>query len=61
VGGRLRQTADWLLEMTEAAGIEVILCKYPPPPGFDNSTEYYPQYSVTHQVSVNASWQMLAG
>ncbi len=45
------QTADWLLDMTEAAGIEVILCKYPPPPGFDNVTEYYPQYSATHQVS----------
>jgi fumarate reductase flavoprotein subunit len=45
------QTADWLLDMTEAAGVEVILCKYPPPPGFDNSTENYPQYSATHQVS----------
>ena len=45
------ETADWLLDMTEAAGVEVIICKYPPPPGFDNATEYYPQYSVTHQVS----------
>jgi fumarate reductase flavoprotein subunit len=44
------QTADWLLDMTEAAGIEVIICKYPPPPGFDNASEYYHQYSATHQV-----------
>lgn len=45
------ETADWLLDMTEAAKIEVIICKYPPPQYFDNATEYYPQYSVTHQVS----------
>jgi fumarate reductase flavoprotein subunit len=45
------QTADWLLDMLDAAGVEMIICKYPPPPGFDNATEYYPQYSVTHQVS----------
>jgi fumarate reductase flavoprotein subunit len=45
------QTADWLFNMTDAAGIDVIVCKYPPPPDFDNATEYYPQYSVTHQVS----------
>jgi fumarate reductase flavoprotein subunit len=45
------ETADWLLDMTESAGVEVIICKYPPPPGFDNASEYYPQYSVTHQVS----------
>jgi fumarate reductase flavoprotein subunit len=45
------KTADWLMDMTDAAGIEVIICKYPPPPAFDNVTEYYPQYSVTHQFS----------
>jgi hypothetical protein len=43
------KTADWLMDMTDAAGLEVIICKYPPPPAFDNTTEYYPQYSVTHQ------------
>jgi fumarate reductase flavoprotein subunit len=43
------QTADWLMEMTDAAGLDVIVCQYPPPPAFNNSTEYYPQYSVTHQ------------
>jgi fumarate reductase flavoprotein subunit len=45
------QTADWLLDMMEAGGVDMFICKYPPPPGFDNSREYYPQYSVTHQVS----------
>jgi fumarate reductase flavoprotein subunit len=43
------KTADWLMDMTDAAGLEVIICKYPPPPAFNNATEYYPQYSVTHQ------------
>jgi fumarate reductase flavoprotein subunit len=42
------KTADWLMDMTEAAGIEVIIKQYPPPPAFDNATEYYPQYHVTH-------------
>ncbi len=45
------ETADWLLDMTDAAGVDVIICKYPPPPGFDNASEYYPEYSATHQVS----------
>jgi fumarate reductase flavoprotein subunit len=42
------KTADWLLDMTDAAGIEVIINHYPPPPAFNNATEYYPQYPVTH-------------
>ncbi len=42
------KTADWLLEMTDAAGIEVFINHFPPPPAFNNSTEYYPQYPVTH-------------
>jgi len=42
------KTADWLLDMTDAAGIELIINHYPPPPAFNNATEYYPQYSVTH-------------
>ena len=28
--------------------IEVIINHYPPPPAFNNATEYYPQYPVTH-------------
>jgi fumarate reductase flavoprotein subunit len=42
------KTADWLMDMTDAAGIEVIIKQYPPPPAFNNATEYYPQYHVTH-------------
>ena len=42
------KTADWLMDMTDTAGIEVIIKQYPPPPAFDNATEYYPQYHVTH-------------
>jgi fumarate reductase flavoprotein subunit len=42
------KTADWLLDMTEAAGIEVFVNHYPPPPAFNNALEYYPQYPVTH-------------
>ena len=43
------KTADWLLDMTDAAGLEVIIAQYPLLPAFNNATEYYPQYSVTHQ------------
>jgi fumarate reductase flavoprotein subunit len=42
------KTADWLLDMTDAAGLEVMINHYPPPPAFNNATEYYPQYPVTH-------------
>ena len=42
------KTADWLMDMTDAAGLEVIIKQFPPPPAFDKATEYYPQYEVTH-------------
>jgi fumarate reductase flavoprotein subunit len=42
------ETADWLMDMTDAAGLEVIIKQHPPPPSFNNATEYYPQYQVTH-------------
>ena len=42
------KTANWLLDMTDAASIEVFINHYPPPPAFNNSSEYYPQYPVTH-------------
>jgi len=42
------KTADWLMDMTDVAGIEVIIKQYPPPPAFNNAAEYYPQYHVTH-------------
>jgi fumarate reductase flavoprotein subunit len=43
------ETADWLMDMTDAAGLQVIIPQYPPLPAFDNATEYYPQYLTTHQ------------
>lgn len=42
------KTADWLMDMTDTAGLEVIINHYPPPPAFNNAMEYYPQYPVTH-------------
>jgi len=42
------KTADWLLDITDAAGIDVFINHYPPPPAFNNAAEYYPQYPVTH-------------
>ena len=42
------KTADWLLDMTDAAGLDVFINHYPPPPAFNNATENYPQYPVTH-------------
>jgi fumarate reductase flavoprotein subunit len=43
------KTADWLMDKTDAAGLRVIIPQYPPPPAFNNATEYYPQYPTTHQ------------
>jgi fumarate reductase flavoprotein subunit len=40
--------SDWLFDMTEAAGINFTLTGYPPPPGWDPKSEWYPQYLVTH-------------
>jgi len=42
------ETADWLMDMTDAAGLKVIISQYPPPTAFNNINEYYPQYLVTH-------------
>jgi len=41
-------TADWLLDMTDAAGLEVSIYQFPFPAAFNNANEYYPQYPVTH-------------
>ena len=43
------ESMDWLLDMTDAAGLDVWIDQYPPPPTFNNADEYYPQYHVTHQ------------
>ena len=42
-------TLDWLLDMAEPAGIKVKLDQFPPPAAFNNSNEYYPQYSTAHE------------
>jgi len=39
---------DWLMDMTDAAGIKVFILHFPPPPSFNNANEYYPQYLATH-------------
>jgi len=43
------QTIDWLMDMTEAAGIKVVLAQYPPPAAFKAADEYYPSYLTAHQ------------
>jgi fumarate reductase flavoprotein subunit len=42
------ETMDWVMNMTDAAGIEVTIDQYPPPAAFNNANEYYPQYFATH-------------
>ena len=39
---------DWLMDMTDAAGLPVSLQYCPPLVTFDNTREYYPQYLATH-------------
>jgi len=39
---------DWLMDMTEAEGIETVMYQWPQPEGFDLKTEYYPEYPVCH-------------
>lgn len=39
---------DWLLDITDAAGLAVEVQYCPPLTTFDNSKEYYPQYLGTH-------------
>ncbi len=42
------ETADWLIDMADAVGIKISIHQFPPPVMFNNATEYYPQYLVTH-------------
>ena len=42
-------TADWLMDMTDTAGLKVVMHQFPPPHAFNNANEYYPQYLVTHR------------
>jgi fumarate reductase flavoprotein subunit len=46
---RSGESMDWLLDMTDAAGLNMSIDQYPPPPTFNNADEYYPQYHVTHR------------
>ena len=43
------ETLDWLMNMTDSAGVKVKLDQFPPPRVFDNSNEYYPQYLTAHE------------
>jgi fumarate reductase flavoprotein subunit len=43
------QTIDWLMDMTDAAGISVSIKQFPPPAPFNPANEYYPSYLVSHQ------------
>jgi fumarate reductase flavoprotein subunit len=44
------ETADWILDMTDTAGIEVTIPLFPPPTGFNNADEYYPHYHTNHAI-----------
>lgn len=39
---------NWIMDLTEPEGIETLMYLWPRPEGFDNSTEYYPDFPVSH-------------
>ncbi len=39
---------DWLIDMTDAEGIQTIMYQWPRPAGFDSKKEYYPDFPVGH-------------
>lgn len=43
------EAMDWLLDMYDPEGTKVYVNQYPPPPGWSNVSQYYPQYFVTHK------------
>ncbi len=43
------ESMDWLLDMTDAAGLNVNMNHCPFPPAFNDTDEYYPEYQVTHK------------
>ena len=49
---------DWLMDMSDAAGIETRMYQWPRPAGFDLKTEYYPEYPVCHWQSYNNSREL---
>jgi fumarate reductase flavoprotein subunit len=42
------ETANWMLDMADKAGIKVFLAQFPPPDDFNNANEYYPEYLTGH-------------
>ena len=42
------QTMDWVMAMTDSAGVETKMYQWPRPAGFDPRTEYYPDFPVAH-------------
>jgi len=42
-------TADWMLDMAEAAGLEPSIAQFPPPKAYNLADEYYPSYLSAHQ------------
>lgn len=41
-------TLDWVMDMTDAEGIETVLYQWPRPAGYDPEKEYYPDFPVAH-------------
>lgn len=41
---------DWMMDMAKAAGLETTMFLWPPPEGFDNSSENYKEYPVAHAI-----------
>jgi fumarate reductase flavoprotein subunit len=39
---------DWLMDMTDTAGINTVMFQWPQPAGFNPNTEYYPEFPVGH-------------
>jgi fumarate reductase flavoprotein subunit len=40
---------DWLMDFTDSRGVRTLIYQWPLPAGFDAKTEYYPEYTVSHQ------------
>jgi fumarate reductase flavoprotein subunit len=55
------EVIDWLMDMTDADGIETRMYQWPQPPGFDAKTEYYPEFPVCHWHSYKGSTQLNHG
>lgn len=44
------EAMDWLMDMTEAAGMESSMFQFPPPAVYNPADNYYPQYQATHNI-----------